>query len=86
MKFKSGAKFWDVRFTKPCVRTYKGHDGSDKVLSTTTNVHAMAVAVSAVEAVAAIITEFPEAVIHQVNHRGADCAIVVQPDLVETGE
>lgn len=77
MILKPTTKFWDVRFTEPTVRDFgSGPYACNK------NVHAM-VAAESVEKVSELVrNQYPQATIHQINHRGGDCAILVQPDLV----
>lgn len=77
MKIKPTAKFWDVRITRPHVRKYNGVDYPG-----TQNVHVMAVAETALLVVELVLADYPEATIIQMNHRGGDCAIVVQKDLL----
>lgn len=67
MKIKSIAKFWDVRFSKPVVRHIQGKD-----YQTSTNIHVMVAATSAQLVAQLVMAEYPDATIHQINHRGGD--------------
>jgi len=46
------------------------------------NVHVMAAAETVAKVNELILAEYPDAIIHQINHRGGDCAIVIQPELL----
>lgn len=81
MKLKSETKFWDVRFSMPHTRTYV-IDGVKKQFDGSTNVHVMAAADSASKVIELLMADYPEATIHQINHRGGECAILIQPELL----
>ena len=82
MKIKAEAKFWDVRFSKPETKQYKQSDGSFKEYTHAKNFHVMVAAESAAKVNELVIAEHPNATIHQINHRGGDCGIILQPDLI----
>ena len=82
MKIKSEAKFWDVRFSKPETKQYKQSDGSVKEYTHAKNVHVMVAAESAAKVSELVLAECPDATIHQINHRGGDCGIIVQAELL----
>lgn len=81
VKLKSETKFWDVRFSQPYTRKYVVN-GEEKEYDGTKNVHVMAAADSVAKVTELVMAEFPDATIHQINHRGGDCAIVIQPELL----
>ena len=81
MKLKSETKFWDVRFSQPKVRKYEVN-GEQKEYPYQANVHVMVAADTVAKVNELILAEFPDATIHQINHRGGDCAIVIQPELL----
>ena len=81
MKLKTDAKFWDVRFSRPVLRKYTVQ-GETKEYLQNSNFHVMAAADSVAKVQELIAAEYPDATIWQVNHRGGDCAIIVQPDLM----
>jgi hypothetical protein len=73
MKFNAEAKFWDVRFSIPSIHRYK-HGDEVHEYPTKKNVHVMVAATDS--------AKYPTATIHQINHRGGDCGIIVQPELI----
>lgn len=83
MKLNTNARFYDVRFTEPAVRVV-----GDREYPYEKNILAMVAAESVPKACEAVYSEHPLATIHQVNHRGGSCAILVQPELIsfEQGE
>ena len=83
MKIKAEAKFWDVRFSKPVTTRYN-QPGSDKPTEYThaKNFHVMVAAESAAKVNELVLAEHPDSTIHQINHRGGDCGIIVQPELL----
>ena len=82
MKIKATAKFWDVRFSVPTWRQVKQADGSVLDYPYAKNVHVMAAAESVAKVNELVMSEYPDATIHQINHRGGECGIIVQPDLI----
>ena len=83
MKIKSEAKFWDVRLSVPAVRKINQSDGSVKDYPYSKNIHVMAAAESVAKVNELVLAEYPDATIHQINHRGGECGIIVQPDLIQ---
>lgn len=79
MKFKSEAKFWDVRFSIPSIHRYKSGDTVTEY-PIKKNIHVMVAAESAGKVNELILKEYPDATIHQINHRGGDCGIIVQEE------
>ena len=82
MKIKSEAKFWDVRLSVPTRRQIKQADGSVKEYPYAKNFHVMVAAESVAKVNELVLAEHPDATIHQINHRGGECGIIVQPDLI----
>jgi hypothetical protein len=82
VKIKAKAKFWDVRFSRPETRRWTQSDGSWKEYTHDTNVHVMVAAESAAKVTELVTAEYPTATIHQINHRGGECAIIVQAELL----
>ncbi|MFN9605157.1 MAG: hypothetical protein ACK6A7_17150 [Planctomycetota bacterium] len=82
MKIKAKAKFWDVRFSRPEKRGWLQSDGSFKEYTHDSNVHVMVAAESAAKVTELVMAEYPTATIHQINHRGGECAIIVQAELL----
>jgi len=82
MKLKPSAKFWDVRITVPT--TYKCNvQGEEKEFPQTKHIHLMVCAENAEKVVQWTMRQHPTASIYQINHRGADCAIVIDPALMQ---
>ena len=81
MKIKSTAKFWDVRFSVPTVRQLK-HGETVIDYPYAKNIHAMVAAESVAKVNELVLAEHPAATIHQINHRGGECGIIVQPELI----
>ena len=81
MKIKAEAKFWDVRFSRPVTTQYKQGDEA-KEYTHSKNFHVMVAAESVAKVNELVLAEHPNATIHQINHRGGDCGIIVQPDLL----
>lgn len=82
MRIKKEAKFWDVRLSIPSTMQIKQSDGSVREYSHSKNIHLMVVAESVEKVNDLAMAEHPEATIHQINHRGGDCGIIVQPELL----
>lgn len=82
MKIKPEARFWDVRFSEPRTKHYKQTDGTIHHYETHSNVHVMVAADSVATVVELVMKEYPNATIHQINHRGGDCGIIVQAELL----
>lgn len=78
MRIKKEAKFWDVRITIPETRILSG-----KEYPYNQNIHIMVAAESADKVCELVKSEYPTATIHQVNHRGGDCGILVQKELLQ---
>lgn len=82
MQLKPNAHFYDVRFSRPVTRTYKV--GTEERSQTCNeNVHVMVVAESVAAAVTLTERAFPACTIHQVNHRGGNCSILIQDNMFE---
>jgi hypothetical protein len=82
MQLKPSAKFWDVRITVP--HSFKCRvDGVEKEFPQTKHIHLMVCAVDAESVVRWTMRQHPTASIYQINHRGGDCAIVIDPELIE---
>lgn len=81
MKFNAEAKFWDVRFSIPSIHRYK-HGDEVHEYPTKKNVHVMVAATDSAKVNELVLAEYPTATIHQINHRGGDCGIIVQPELI----
>lgn len=78
MILKPNAKFWDVRFSEPA-----SSNVGDKEYRYRKNIHGMVVAESADKVCELVKIHHPLATIHQINHRGGECAILVQPDMIK---
>ena len=64
------------------MRQLKQSDGSVKDYPYSRNIHMMVAADSAAKVNELVLHEHPDATIHQINHRGGDCGIIVQPELL----
>lgn len=77
MKYKDGAKFWDVRFTTSQPYKVKQADGTFKEYERRANKLACVAALTARDAIDATVAEWADAEIWQVNNHGAECHIIV---------
>lgn len=81
MILKDNARFWDVRFDVPTMRSIKMADGSMKEYESKTHKLACVAAPSIAEAISLVLAQWPNVTIWQAVNHGRECSVLIAEGL-----